>query len=287
MKRRYYFALLVSAPLLAAVPQAPPEFCVENVCAGSAPSGSFTAWDDFEASTLQKPWAIETDGGPNTSVSLSSDVALSGKQSIKSVITRDSAADFRAEIRHSMGQPGASPWNQDLWYSISIYLPDSFVTSSGRDILVQWHSYDWLEPKPDGVTDMETKTSPAFGIQVRDGDWQIIRRPNVAQPSLEATQESYTTTIGPYKKGVWNKWVCRLRFHWINGQSQCWLNGEEVYNVNGGNSANDIYAPYWKFGNYRVANKTDAGESGVSPRIVYFDNARVQFSGGSLASISN
>ena len=150
------------------------------------------------------------------------------------------------------------------------------MTSSGRDILVQWHSFNWLEPSD------EPKTSPVFGIQVRDGDWQIIRRPNAAQPSLDVTQESYTTTIGPYTKGQWNNWVCRIRWHWVNGQSQCWLNGKEVYNVSGGNSANDINAPYWKFGNYRVANKTDAGEAGVSPRVVYFDNARVQFSGGSL-----
>lgn len=281
MKRASCYALLASAPLLAAVPEAPPQLCVENVCSASSPAGSYTIRDDFESPSLEKTWAVEHDGGDNTGISLSKDVALSGAQSVKSVITRDSAADFRAEVRHSVGAPaGVSIWNQDIWYAISIYLPANFVTSSGRDILVQWHSYNWLEPSP------ESKTSPAFGIQVRDGNWEIIRRPNAAQPSTAATQESYTTTIGPYKKGEWNAWVCRLRWHWINGQSQCWLNGQEVYDVSGGNSSNDINAPYFKFGDYRVANKTDAGEAGVSPRIVYFDNVRVQFSGGSFSSMA-
>lgn len=281
MKRTSYFALLVSAPLLAAVPKAPPEICVDNICAGSNQVGTYTVRDDFESSTLGRAWTTQIDGGPNTSISVSTDVALSGTHSIKSVITRDSASDFRAEVRHAAGKPaGVSFWNQDVWYAISIYLPNDFVTSSGRDILVQWHSFDWLEPTP------EAQTSPVFGIQVRNGEWEIIRRPNVAQPSTELTQESYTASIGPYQKGRWNNWVCRLRFHWINGQSQCWLNGKEVYNVNGGNSANDTYAPYLKFGNYRVANKTDAGEAGVSPRIVYFDNVRVQFTGGSLQSMT-
>jgi len=281
MKRASYFALLASVPLMGAVPEAPPQFCVENICTGSISPGSYTVRDDFEAASLDKTWTTQLDGGANTGISLSTDVALSGKQSIKSVITRDSADDFRAEVRHAAGKPsGVSVWNQDIWYAISIYLPNDFATSSGRDILVQWHSFDWLEPVD------ESKTSPVFGIQVRDGDWEIIRRPNAAQPSTPATQESYTTTIGPYKKGQWNNWVCRIRWHWINGQSQCWLNGQEVYNVNGGNSANDTNAPYWKFGNYRVANKTDAGEAGVSPRIVYFDNARAQFSGGSFEAMA-
>lgn len=279
MKRASYFALLASIPLMGAVPEAPPQFCVENICTGSPSSGSYTVRDDFEGGSLDKAWTTQVEGGANTGVSISTDVALSGTHSVKSVITRDSAGDFRAEVRHAAGKPaGVSLWNQDVWYAVSIYLPNNFVTSSGRDILVQWHSFDWLEPTPTP----EQKTSPVFGIQVRNGNWEIIRRPNAGQPSLEATQESYTTDIGPYNKGQWNNWVCRIRWHWTNGQSQCWLNGQEVYNVNGGNSANDIYPPYFKFGNYRVANKADAGEPGVSPRIVYFDNARIQFSGGSL-----
>lgn len=281
MKYAVWIALAATGALFAATPKAPRALCIDEVCPEPPPiPGKYTIFDNFDSPLSAALWNVELDGGVETKIHLSEDVALSGTRSIKSIITRDSALDFRSEIRHNTGTPaGVSQWNRDLWYGVAVYIPHDWVNSSGRDILIQWHSYSWLE------TLAEIGTSPVFGMQIRDGNWQIIRRPNPAQPSVKTTQESYTTPIGPFVRGEWAKWVCRLRFHWVNGQSQCWLNGKEVYNVNGGNAPNDKYAPYWLIGNYRVANKTALLEGGNAPRIVYFDNVRVMFQGGSYQAV--
>jgi hypothetical protein len=280
-------AILVAGSLsLAQVPRAPTNVCINDDCDDAPPSNApssneYTVYDNFENSSLDsKLWATEKNGGSKTGVSISSDFALSGSKSLKSVITRESANDFRAEVKPKMGEAGYLDYNQEVWFGFAVYVPSNFVESDGQDIVMQWHTYSWLE------SPQESGTSPTFGISLDSGNWKVIRRYNAANPSTSSNQKGGSTIIEPYAKGKWNRWVCRARFHWSNGQSQCWLNDKEVYNENGGNTSNDKYAPYLKFGNYRVANKeTKYWDVGSAPRAIYIDNVRVMLEDGSYNAV--
>jgi hypothetical protein len=233
-------------------------------------------------------WITEKDGGSNTCLALSTDHSVTGgSTALKVTLTRDSGADVRSELRPVFAGPAGTPssasaYNQEIYYGIAIYVPANFVSSSSPDIVWQGHTYSWLEPNDDGGT------SPTVDIQTNGANWRVLRRWNTAEPSLKANQQQEGKNIGAIQKGAWNCFVIRAKWHWSNGETQVWLNGNSVYNANGGNTSNDLYSPYVKWGLYRVANTTSAGEAGVSPRVLYFDNPRMKYTsdGGSFAAVS-
>lgn len=260
----------------------------------STASVDYDLYDNFESTSVNTAlWLVQTNGGANTAVSTSTDQAYSGTRCKKSVIKWDSTADFRAEVKDKLG-PGSIPFLQDIWYGCSIMLHPSWVQSAGRDILHQWHMYDWLQSPPDAGN-----TSPAVCLQVRNGTWQTQIRFDPAAittgaAAVDANQTIITHTAGatnhlgptiPLSPGTWHHFVWRIRWHWTTaGQFEMWHNGVLCVQRNAhGNCSNDTYAPYHKQGNYRVANKS--GTPDGTSRIVYHDNFRLVISGGSFAAV--
>ncbi len=240
--------------------------------AGSALT--YDLYDDFQSATIDlTKWANSKNGGVNTFVASSTDYALPGKtRSAKCIITRDSGADFRAEINDILGT-NSTQYNTDNWYGMSFYLPSSYVSSIGRDINLQFHHREWLEsPDPGGGT------SPCLSIECQYGNWRVLRRPNPGTPPSSATQIQTSQTLFAHATGVWSRWVLYVKWHWSSGVTRIWKDGVLVYSADAGNCANLVYAPFLKTGCYDVVYKTDA--TLPSPRISYRGAARILLNKG-------
>lgn len=137
------------------------------------------------------------------------------------------------------------------WYSFAVYFPSvGYEYDHTHDVISQWLDY------PDG--------SPI----------RLLTKGN--QISMEvgnAKGEKINFEIGELTKDTWHEFV----FHIIhspvsNGLIELWHNNKLIVNYQGGNQYNTSL-PKWKIGLHKAS--FEYGTSGVTRRIIYFDNIRV------------
>jgi len=160
----------------------------------------------------------------------------------------------------------------ELWYGISIFLPDEYVADPIWELVTQWHG------RPDFDIGEDWR-NPIMALFSEDGEWLL----NVIWDSKENTFESgervydgsESFDLGPHERGRWTDWVFHIMWSYEDdGILQVWKNGELVVDRVGPNAFNDAQGPYLKFGIYKGWKDPETvGE--VDSRLLFHDELRI------------
>lgn len=141
-------------------------------------------------------------------------------------------------------------FTKNSWYSFAVYFPSNgYEYDDEREIINQWYQ----------------NGSPATSLRTR--------RDRILLESGNTKDNRKQFDIGAIAKNKWHTFV----FHFIHsygtdGLIEVWFNGTKKLTLKGGNMYDDIL-PKWKIGVYKSAFKY--GLSGVTRRVIYFDNVKV------------
>ncbi|MEP7244980.1 MAG: polysaccharide lyase [Gammaproteobacteria bacterium] len=235
---------------------------------------------DFESGVLGENGQVWNVSGNSPTVS--TDVARSGRYSMKTVLNRATSKDwFRTEVSSGTGRVNIVP-NGEYWYGFSIYLPASYVKDNLWEFVAQWHNI------PDKNKGEATDLNPPLSLGTQNGVWSINTIWDSRVLTEKKTYEGKKMyQLGAYNTGKWTDFVFHVR--WSpnsNGFLQVWKDGVKVIDASGGIAFNDAVGPYLKMGIYKgwTTRTTPAGN--VSVRTLYHDEVRIADSGGSYAAVS-
>ena len=165
-------------------------------------------------------------------------------------------------------------------YSILIYLPEDWKFDSYLKLLMQWH----------GIPDRdrgEKHRNPPVALEIHDGQSGVgsnyiirIRSDSNNVTGLGAYEIDEKIDIGSIVEdfGKWTKWVFQIKWSYeSDGSLVVWKDGDIVLErKKQGNTFNDKYGPYWKFGVYIPHwSKQRFDKPGFDQYTAYFDDVSI------------
>lgn len=213
---------------------------------------------------------------------LSSDVARSGRYSMKTVLNRaTSPTSYRTEV--SLNGRVKFVQGEDNWYGFSVYLPSNYVADPVWEIVAQWHNI------PDeNLGESNTNLNPPLGLHTEKGKWTLLSiwdsRPVTNKANYEGKQNY---DLGAYETNKWTDWVFHIK--WVpdsTGILQVWKDGKLVIDKRGPIGFNDAEVPYFKFGLYKGWRDRQNPAGVVSERVLYHDEIRVAGAGGRYEDVA-
>ena len=225
------------------------------VCGSTAPlCADLIKVADFENGELT---ALRMQVGSPDAITLVKDPApvRAGKHAAK-ILLRASDPQVSKGQRAEFSDNGTKIlMDEDYWYGLSLYLPESFTPPQKRDaVLYQWHT-------------QQGGPSPVLAIRVQGNEWVITCNPPGKKRTLKRI---------PMQKNCWVDWVVHAR--WAStptGFLRIWKDGVEVVNEKDIiTQYPEALGPYAKFGQYHSVHETPEN-------LIYADEYRV---GGSKSS---
>lgn len=214
----------------------------------------------FETGELKEEhWQIDQYKG--CKIDHSTEQAKSGKQSIK--FTAEPGT--RCEILPKFGSPFLwwlfhEPFNEERWYSFSLFLPEQSEFSTENEVVAQWHS------SRDRIFGEKGGRGPPLALRIRDGNWRITYGSDsdfLSEPGAKAIWPLWEKKV---ETGVWVDWLFKVRWSYADdGYIEIWKDGEQIVKYNGPNAYNDLRGVYLKLGSYHPRVN----------RVIYFDDIRL------------
>src|SRR5690554_6194292 len=160
--------------------------------------------------------------------------------------------------RGTRAEVGFRTVEKELWYAYSIYFPvEGYESDNTPEIISQWHQL--------------RGGSPPNAIQVENDE---IYLRSICKGNGSGIDDHLFTnyTLGKVERGKWQRFV----FHLIHspgddGLIEIWLNGENIYNLNGPNMRKEFGLPYFKMGIYKWRWNDDS-KTLTNRRILLFDD---------------
>ena len=169
---------------------------------------------------------------------------------INSTLKRAGTHSARFELRNNdalydfQSQLGRAPnKNKEGWFGFSLYFPNTFVSDSLEDGIVQFQSL------PDFAKGEEWRSPPVLLGVLNDSLVLEIR-----SDKKEVTKQGESTftriNLGKLQKDAWLDWVFHIRWAYDDsGVLEVWKDGDlKVSRINLANSYNDLKFPYLKIG---------------------------------------
>jgi len=168
-----------------------------------------------------------------------------------------------------------APFNTDLWYRFSTFIPKDWPNERNRCLIAQWH----------GVPDFgEEWRSPPLGIEYRFNQFyiRICYSKKRIQHGNTARSNNKTPLYRSYeyaKKGVWHDFVINVKWSYKeDGYLNVWIDNNRVVRYRGPIGYNDRVGLFFKMGIYRdISEKTyvlyhDDYRRGISPSDIGIEN---------------
>ncbi len=220
----------------------------------SDPKGSRTATLDFEGGDLAG-WSIRRLPKPY-SATIQSEVVRVGTKACRFEIRPGDhvSQGMRAELRDWYN----APFDDDVWYGFSTYLPAAFQPPRGVGVvLAQWHDQAELGD-PSG--------KPPLAIRYQDGSLRFTGA--FSQVASHEPDRRYDFhTVPGVAHDTWLDFVFRI--HWSrsgDSQIEAFLDARPLFRFEGPlGYRNQIKGPYFKLGVYASAEFS-------APLVVYHDN---------------
>ena len=153
----------------------------------------------------------------------------------------------RAELKEANYN---APFNKDMWYAFSVYVPEESPEQYVRCLIAQWYA-------PADKELGEANRSPPLGIEYRSGRFKIrychsskrIQKDN----SLSSINKTTLYNSSEYaQKGVWHDFIVNVNWSYEkNGYCNIWIDGNKVVEHKGPIGYNDRLGPLFKMGIYR------------------------------------
>lgn len=158
-----------------------------------------------------------------------------------------------------------APYDTDMWYRFSTYIPDDWPDSDARCVIAQWHAW------PDLLRG-EAWRSPVIAVEYRSESFLIRICHNDERVQHDNARTSNNKTIlynsdARSQKGVWHDFVVHAVFSPAgDGTLRVWIDGEPVVEYLGALGYNDRRGPWFKMGIYR--------DPTPEPFVLYHDDYR-------------
>ncbi len=143
-----------------------------------------------------------------------------------------------------------APFNKDIWYRFSTFIPKDWPHRYVRCLIAQWHGF------PDKEFG-EVWRSPVLGIEYRDMDFMI--RICYSSKSIQTTSscpDNNKTILyrsDEYaQKGIWHDFVVNVNWTYKrSGYLNVWIDDNQVIKYKGPIGYNDFLGTFFKMGIYR------------------------------------
>ncbi|WP_052055415.1 heparin lyase I family protein [Myxosarcina sp. GI1] len=212
-------------------------------------------------------WKLSSFDNPTSGIFANPDTnGQPGDSSVKFTLED---GDKREEINLS-----PVPYNSEITYHFSIFLPESYVADPASEIVAQWHAL------PDfSLGETWAGTGPVLSLLTEDGQWKVgqkwdsrqIIREKGQRGRLEA-EGSASHNLGDYQTGVWTDWTFHVKWSYeADGLFEVWQNDNLVIRETGPNAYNDALGPYLKVGLYNKKWQN----SELTKRELYYDDVKV------------
>ncbi|MBN9145386.1 MULTISPECIES: polysaccharide lyase [unclassified Novosphingobium] len=176
--------------------------------------------------------------------------------------------NHRAELRLRPNALG-----QEVWYRVSVFIPEDWVPSPRHSIIFQWHgSRDVLLLEPGKY--------PPLDIGIESDHWTIHKSwdNRIATPPHGAVQGISEIGQAPLTKGSWQCWtVSALWSSTAQGRLRLWLGDRIVTDDKGPNAHRDYLGPYLKAGIYESSWHYDGADPKVTERRVLIGPIQVRY----------
>jgi Polysaccharide lyase len=216
--------------------------------------------DSFESGELKEErWQIDMYQG--CKIEHTAEPTRNGEQSIRFM----AALGTRCEIIPKFGNPLLwrllhEPFNEERWYSFSLFLPKESEFAPGNEVVAQWHS------ARDKFIGEKSGRGPPLALRIQDGNWRVTYGWDSDFLSKPGHKAIYPLWENKVDTGVWVDWVFRVRWSYEDdGYIDIWKNGTQVVKHRGPNAYNDLRGVYLKLGSYHPTVN----------RVIYFDNIRL------------
>lgn len=226
---------------------------------------------NFESGKLREErWQIDKDQG--CKIEHTAEQTRNGKQSIRFT----AAPGTRCEILPKFGNPLLwrlfhEPFNEERWYSFSLFLPKQSEFTPQNEVVAQWHS------SRDRFLGEKGGRGPPLALRIQNGNWRITYGMDsdfLSKPGAKAIFPLWEKKVEP---GVWVDWVFRVRWSYKDdGYIDIWKDGKQIVKYNGPNAYNDLRGVYLKLGSYHPRVN----------RVIYFDEIRLGDEDESFESIA-
>jgi hypothetical protein len=197
---------------------------------------------------------------------INSSVKRAGSHSARFELrNHDALYDFQAQLGRAPNK------NKEGWFGFSLYFPNTFVSDSLEDGIVQWQSL------PDLAKGEEWRSPPVL-LGVLSDSLVLEIRTDAKEVTRQGESTFTRINLGKLDKDVWLDWVFHIRWAYDEtGILEVWKNGDQVVNrANKANSYNDLKFPYLKVG---IGKWGWASAPSVSPfikeRVIYVDEVTV------------
>jgi len=268
--------VMIAIWLLASMPSGKKETIAAG--AGHRPAaGSLLLVSTFETAADFDKWTKEI-CRPDA-LTITREVARKGKGSARFEFAKTDVLNYDGYVRAEIHQ--GSETDNERWYGFSNYLPADFGPDELAENIAQWHEIpDW---------DLgENWRSPPIAMGILKDRYYVKVLWAAAPVNSNRTKDGEKVIdLGPVDKQQWNDWVFHIRFSWKeDGILEVWKNKEKVLSMQGPNSFNDKYYPYFKIGIYKWGWKGWASYSQEDKRVLFYDEVRIGNQFSSLEEVS-
>ena len=212
---------------------------------------------DFESRSLRdlKTFKLHYD----YSGSITDSLSRNGKYSMRFELRKGDEIGWDQDSRAELKDDFNAPLNKEIWYGISLFIPEDFPELEKDCIVIQWHG---------DHDEGETARSPVLAVRIENRELFITSR--TSEQKIQTNNRGPSTThftLNDFPRNEWLDFVVEVIWsHNNNGSLKTWLNGDQIINYNGPIGYNDDLGPYFKFGLYK--------HSGNAPLVVFHDEYR-------------
>ena len=212
----------------------------------------------FRNHSNQKPWSIQ----------IQNEIVRAGKGAVRFELRpfdgwHDSNIySSRAELRENF----VARMNRDIWYGLSIYIPDEYPAMEGKSMVIgQWHQKDrWGYPILSQTYDVTNEELHVYLIPAR-----FWTSPDGAK---HYSQKRGLWKIKDFKQNVWHDLIYQVKWSGDDsGYFNLWHNGVQKIDHKGLTYIpGEIIGPFFKFGLYQMSGAASKSQT----HVIYFDEYR-------------
>lgn len=211
---------------------------------GGFETGDFSGWESEYSSSLDYAAKI---------VSFPGNPVREGNYAARFEIRNGDKNDKDSHRTEIVDRRYNGPFNTNICYRFSVFIPHSWPRINKRCVIAQWHA------EPDVG---EVWRNPVLAVEFRD-DAFLIRKCHSSEKIQTESSDllNNKTTIyfrgyANYRpehsvKGKWHDFFIKVKWSHDNGSLKIWIDGDKVYDQNTPIGYNDDLGPFFKMGIYR------------------------------------
>ena len=186
-------------------------------------------------------------------------ISRNGKYSMRFELRKGDEVGWDQGSRAELKEDYNAPFKKEIWYGLSLFIPEDFPELEKNCVLAQWH----------GEHDLgEVSRSPVLAIRIEKNRLYFNARYNEQKFQTRARSPQIEHfELNDFPRNEWLDFVVNAVWtHEKDGALNAWMNGEKIISYKGPTGYNDDLGPYFKFGLYK--------HSGNKPLIVFADEYR-------------